>query len=97
MVTMGSESLAAGARASLGGVLAQLQAREREKRSHGVIQKVGNNTINIPIALSASGAMGALALDGGVLQERLRESIFEKVVHTWKTSGYAPQRGVRGN
>ena len=50
VVTIGSDSsLAAGARAGLGGVRAQLQAREREKRNHGVIQKVlsdpGNNTI----------------------------------------------------
>ena len=40
VVTIGSDSsLAAGARAGLGGVRAQLQAREREKRNHGVIQR----------------------------------------------------------
>ena len=42
--------------------MALLRAREQEKRSHRVIQKItneaGNNTIFTPIVLSASGAMG---------------------------------------
>ena len=98
MVTMGSDSsLAAGARAGLGGVRAQLQAREREKRNHGVIQKVlsdpGNNTIFTPIVLSASGAMGPSMVEflKSVYERAQSVDKFDmrrqpKVVHTWNTS-----------
>ena len=48
--------------AGLDSVTALLRAREQEKRSHRVIQKItneaGNTTIFTPIVLSASGAMG---------------------------------------
>ena len=75
VVTIGSDSsLAAGARAGLGGVRAQLQAREREKRNHGVIQKVlsdpGNNTIFTPDRPVCFWSHGTL--DGGVPQKLLR-------------------------
>ena len=98
VVTMGSDSsLAAGARAGLGGVRAQLQAREREKRNHGVIQKVlsdpGNNTIFTPIVLSASGAMGPSMVEflKSVYERAQSVDKFDmrrqpKVVHTWNTS-----------
>jgi hypothetical protein len=63
IVTVGSDSaLAASARAGLEGTTALLRAREEEKRSHGVIRKLlndsGNQTISTPIVMSASGAMG---------------------------------------
>jgi hypothetical protein len=63
VVTVGSDtSLARISRAGLDSVTALLRAREQEKRSHRVIQKItneaGNNTIFTPIVLSASGAMG---------------------------------------
>ena len=64
VVTIGSDSsLAAGARAGLGGVRAQLQAREREKRNQ--------ITLFSPGRLVCFRSHGAL--DGGVPQERLRE------------------------
>ena len=54
--------MAASARTGLEGTTALLRAREEEKRSHGVIRKLlndsGNQTIFTPIALSASGAIG---------------------------------------
>ncbi len=60
---MGSgTSLARTSRAGLNSVTALLRAREQEKRSHRVIQKItneaGNTTIFTPIVLSASGAIG---------------------------------------
>ena len=98
VVTMGLDSsLTAGARAYLGGVRAQLQARKREKRNHGVIQKVlsdpGNNTIFTPIVLSASGAMGPSMVEflKSVYERAQSVDKFDmrrqpKVVHTWNTS-----------
>ena len=51
-----------GARAGLDEVNAQLRAREEDKRNHSVVRKLlneaGNNTIFIPIVMSACGAMG---------------------------------------
>ncbi len=63
VVIVGSDtSLARISRAGMGSVTALLRAREQDKRSHRVIQKItheaGNNTIFTPIVLSASGAMG---------------------------------------
>ena len=63
IVTVGSDSAMAGsARAGLEGTTALLRARENEKRNHGVIRKLlndsGNQTIFTPIVMSASGAMG---------------------------------------
>jgi hypothetical protein len=63
VVTVGSDSsLAGSARAGLEGTTKLLREREAEKRNHGVIQKLlndsGNSTIFTPIVMSASGAMG---------------------------------------
>ncbi len=63
VITVGSgTSLARTSRAAMGSVMALLQAREREKRGHRVIQKItneaGNDRTFTPIVLSASGAMG---------------------------------------
>ncbi len=60
---MGSDtSVAKTSRAELGGVMALLRAREREKRSHRVIEKItnsaGNNTTFTPIVFLAFRAMG---------------------------------------
>ena len=63
IVTIGSDtSLGRGAQAGLDGVIAQLRAREDEKRNHSVVWRLlneaGNNTIFTPIVMSACGAMG---------------------------------------
>jgi hypothetical protein len=63
IVSVGSDSAMAGsARAGLEGTTALLRAREEEKRNHGVIRKLlndsGNQTTFTPIVMSASGAMG---------------------------------------
>jgi len=63
IVTIGPHtSLGRGARAGLDGVIAQLRAREDEKRNHSVVRRLlneaENNTIFTPIVMSASGAMG---------------------------------------
>ena len=49
-------------RAGLDGIIAQLRTREDKKRNHSVVRRLlneaGNNTIFIPIVMSACGDMG---------------------------------------